>query len=266
MIASAITRSSCSETQFLSSSVPENQSDPLVPKHIAIIMDGNGRWAKKRMLPRVAGHKVGMERARDITEAAGKRGVRALTLFAFSSENWQRPFEEVSYLMDLFVTGLEREAQSLHKNGVRLRVIGDRSRFAEKLQQRMAEAEALTAGNTALTLNIAANYGGRWDIISAANQALAVKRQAGDNSALQESDLTAYLALADLPPLDLLIRTGGEIRISNFLLWQAAYAELYFSPALWPDFGPAELDAAIADFGQRQRRFGKTGEQITGET
>jgi undecaprenyl diphosphate synthase len=251
----------------LSSSVSETRpSDLLVPQHIAIIMDGNGRWAKKRSLPRVAGHKVGMERARDITEAAGKRGVRSLTLFAFSSENWQRPFEEVSYLMDLFVTGLEREAKSLHKNGVRLRVIGDRSRFAEKLQQRMAESEALTAGNTALTLNIAANYGGRWDIVSAANQALTAKRAVGDLSPLQEADLNPHLTLADQPPLDLLIRTGGEVRISNFLLWQAAYAELYFSSALWPDFGAAELDAAIADFSQRQRRFGKTGEQITGET
>ena len=237
-----------------------------MPQHIAIIMDGNGRWAKKRSLPRVAGHKVGMERARDITEAAGKRGVRSLTLFAFSSENWQRPLEEVSYLMDLFVTGLEREAKSLHKNGVRLRVIGDRSRFAEKLQQRMAEAEAMTAGNTALTLNIAANYGGQWDIINAANLALAAKRAAGDGSPLQDAELARHLTLADQPPLDLLIRTGGEVRISNFLLWQAAYAELYFSAALWPDFDAAELDLAIADYAQRQRRFGKTGEQVTGET
>ena len=237
-----------------------------MPQHIAIIMDGNGRWAKKRSLPRVAGHKVGMERARDITEAAGKRGVRSLTLFAFSSENWQRPLEEVSYLMDLFVTGLEREAKSLHKNGVRLRVIGDRSRFAEKLQQRMAEAEAMTAGNTALTLNIAANYGGQWDIINAANLALAAKRAAGDSSPLQDVELARHLTLADQPPLDLLIRTGGEVRISNFLLWQAAYAELYFSAALWPDFDAAELDLAIADYAQRQRRFGKTGEQVTGET
>ncbi|WP_211198086.1 polyprenyl diphosphate synthase [Permianibacter fluminis] len=242
----------------MSSSAPAS----LVPQHVAIIMDGNGRWAKQRSLPRVAGHKVGMERARDITEAAGQRGVKSLTLFAFSSENWQRPFEEVSYLMDLFVTGLEREAKSLHKNGVRLRVIGDRSRFAEKLQNRMAEAEALTAGNTALTLNIAANYGGRWDIINASNLALAGKRAAGDSSALQEADVTPHLALADQPPLDLLIRTGGEIRISNFLLWQAAYAELFFSSVLWPDFSAAELDAAIADYGQRQRRFGKTGEQV----
>ena len=250
----------------MSSSSANQITEGLVPQHIAIIMDGNGRWAKKRSLPRVAGHKVGMERARDITEAAGKRGVRSLTLFAFSSENWQRPLEEVSYLMDLFVTGLEREAKSLHKNGVRLRVIGDRSRFAEKLQQRMAEAEAMTAGNTALTLNIAANYGGQWDIINAANLALAAKRAAGDSSPLQDVELARHLTLADQPPLDLLIRTGGEVRISNFLLWQAAYAELYFSAALWPDFDAAELDLAIADYAQRQRRFGKTGEQVTGET
>ena len=250
----------------MSSSSANQIAEGLVPQHIAIIMDGNGRWAKKRSLPRVAGHKVGMERARDITEAAGKRGVRSLTLFAFSSENWQRPLEEVSYLMDLFVTGLEREAKSLHKNGVRLRVIGDRSRFAEKLQQRMAEAEAMTAGNTALTLNIAANYGGQWDIINAANLALAAKRAAGDGSPLQDAELARHLTLADQPALDLLIRTGGEVRISNFLLWQAAYAELYFSAALWPDFDAAELDLAIADYAQRQRRFGKTGEQVTGET
>ena len=250
----------------MSSSSANQITEGLVPQHIAIIMDGNGRWAKKRSLPRVAGHKVGMERARDITEAAGKRGVRSLTLFAFSSENWQRPLEEVSYLMDLFVTGLEREAKSLHKNGVRLRVIGDRSRFAEKLQQRMAEAEAMTAGNTALTLNIAANYGGQWDIINAANLALAAKRAAGDSSPLQDVELARHLTLADQPPLDLLIRTGGEVRISNFLLWQAAYTELYFSAALWPDFDAAELDLAIADYAQRQRRFGKTGEQVTGET
>ena len=250
----------------MSSSSANQIAADLVPQHSAIIMDGNGRWAKKRSLPRVAGHKVGMERARDITEAAGNRGVRSLTLFAFSSENWQRPLEEVSYLMDLFVTGLEREAKSLHKIGVRLRVIGDRSRFAEKLQQRMAEAEAMTAGNTALTLNIAANYGGQWDIVNAANLALAGKRAAGDNSPLQDAELARHLTLADQPSLDLLIRTGGEVRISNFLLWQAAYAELYFSTALWPDFGAAELDAAMADYAQRQRRFGKTGEQVTGDT
>ncbi|QGX41694.1 di-trans,poly-cis-decaprenylcistransferase [Permianibacter aggregans] len=226
-------------------------------------MDGNGRWARKRGLPRVAGHKVGMERAREITEAAGKRGVKALTLFAFSSENWQRPEDEVSYLMDLFVTGLEREAKALHKNNVRLRVIGDRSRFSAKLQQRMLEAEAMTADNTALNLNIAANYGGRWDIVQAVSQHL---QNNPGISQVSEQDISDRVQLHDEPPLDLLIRTGGEIRISNFLLWQAAYAELYFSDVLWPDFHPEELDKALAAYAQRQRRYGKTGEQVTGES
>ena len=239
-----------------------NQTEAL-PRHVAIIMDGNGRWARKRGLPRVAGHKVGMERAREITEAAGKRGVKALTLFAFSSENWQRPEDEVSYLMDLFVTGLEREAKALHKNNVRLRVIGDRSRFSAKLQQRMLEAEAMTADNTALNLNIAANYGGRWDIVQAVNQHL---QNNPGISQVSEQDISNRVQLHDEPPLDLLIRTGGEIRISNFLLWQAAYAELYFSDVLWPDFGPEALDKALAAYAQRQRRYGKTGEQVTGES
>lgn len=239
-----------------------NQTEAL-PRHVAIIMDGNGRWARKRGLPRVAGHKVGMERAREITEAAGQRGVKALTLFAFSSENWQRPEDEVSYLMDLFVTGLEREAKALHKNNVRLRVIGDRSRFSAKLQQRMLEAEAMTADNTALNLNIAANYGGRWDIVQAVNQHL---QNNPGISQVSEQDISNRVQLHDEPPLDLLIRTGGEIRISNFLLWQAAYAELYFSDVLWPDFGPEELDKALAAYAQRQRRYGKTGEQVTGES
>ncbi|TDQ50535.1 polyprenyl diphosphate synthase [Permianibacter aggregans] len=239
-----------------------NQTEAL-PRHVAIIMDGNGRWARKRGLPRVAGHKVGMERAREITEAAGKRGVKALTLFAFSSENWQRPEDEVSYLMDLFVTGLEREAKALHKNNVRLRVIGDRSRFSAKLQQRMLEAEAMTADNTALNLNIAANYGGRWDIVQAVSQHL---QNNPGISQVSEQDISDRVQLHDEPPLDLLIRTGGEIRISNFLLWQAAYAELYFSDVLWPDFHPEELDKALAAYAQRQRRYGKTGEQVTGES
>ena len=239
-----------------------NQTEAL-PRHVAIIMDGNGRWARKRGLPRVAGHKVGMERAREITEAAGKRGVKALTLFAFSSENWQRPEDEVSYLMDLFVTGLEREAKALHKNNVRLRVIGDRSRFSAKLQQRMLEAEAMTADNTALNLNIAANYGGRWDIVQAVNQHL---QNNPGISQVSEQDISNRVQLHDEPPPDLLIRTGGEIRISNFLLWQAAYAELYFSDVLWPDFGPEALDKALAAYAQRQRRYGKTGEQVTGES
>ena len=235
-------------------------SSELVPQHIAIIMDGNGRWAKKRSMPRVAGHKVGMERAREITEAAGERGVKALTLFAFSSENWQRPEDEVSYLMDLFVTGLEREAKALHKNNVRLRVIGDKSRFSEKLQKRMSEAEKMTENNTALHLNIAANYGGRWDIVQAVNQHI----QAHGATPLDEQSIQSHIQLNDEPELDLLIRTGGEVRISNFLMWQAAYAELYFSDVLWPDFDPKQLDLAITAFSSRQRRFGKTGDQVAG--
>lgn len=235
-------------------------SSELVPQHIAIIMDGNGRWAKKRSMPRVAGHKVGMERAREITEAAGERGVKALTLFAFSSENWQRPEDEVSYLMDLFVTGLEREAKALHKNNVRLRVIGDKSRFSEKLQKRMNEAEKMTENNTALHLNIAANYGGRWDIVQAVNQHI----HTHGAIPLDEQSIQSRIQLNDEPELDLLIRTGGEVRISNFLMWQAAYAELYFSDVLWPDFNPQQLDIAIAAYSARQRRFGKTGEQIVG--
>lgn len=235
-------------------------SSELVPQHIAIIMDGNGRWAKKRSMPRVAGHKVGMERAREITEAAGNRGVKALTLFAFSSENWQRPEDEVSYLMDLFVTGLEREAKALHKNNVRLRVIGDKSRFSEKLQKRMNEAEKMTENNTALHLNIAANYGGRWDIVQAVNQHI----HTHGATPLDEQSIQSRIQLHDEPELDLLIRTGGEVRISNFLMWQAAYAELYFSDVLWPDFDPKQLDLAITAFSSRQRRFGKTGDQVTG--
>jgi undecaprenyl diphosphate synthase len=231
----------------------------VVPRHVAIIMDGNGRWAKKRSLPRVAGHKVGMERAREITEAAGQRGVKTLTLFAFSSENWQRPADEVGYLMDLFVTGLEREAKALHRNNVRLRVIGDRTRFSEKLQQRMSEAERMTCNNTALHLNIAANYGGRWDIVQAVNRHIAEHGAVP----LDEQGIERSLQLNDEPPLDLMIRTGGEVRISNFLLWQAAYAELYFSETLWPDFGPEALDAALSAYATRQRRYGKTSEQVT---
>ncbi len=242
-----------------------SNSPDRVPQHVAIIMDGNGRWARKRAMPRVAGHKVGMERARDMTEHAGKRGVRALTLFAFSSENWQRPEDEVSYLMDLFVTGLEREAKALHKNNVRLRVIGDRQRFGEKLRKRMAEAEALTAGNTGLDLNIAANYGGRWDIVRAAQASIDAQLASGvARPVLDEQAISNSVCLHDLPPLDLLIRTGGEFRISNFLLWQAAYAELFFTPCLWPDFDGAVFDEALAAFANRERRFGKTGEQVAG--
>ncbi len=233
----------------------------LNPRHIAIIMDGNGRWARARFMPRVAGHKVGVDRAREVVQACGQRGIESLTLFAFSSENWQRPDDEVSYLMELFFTALEKEVPALNKNKVSMRFIGDRSRFSDKLQTRMAEAEAALADNRGLKLNIAMSYGGKWDIVHAANQALARK-----NGPLSESDFDQFIAMADQAPVDLLIRTGGELRISNFVLWQAAYAELFFSATLWPDFKSEQLDEAIASYQSRQRRYGKTGEQVQEES
>jgi len=238
-------------------------TQPIKPRHIAIIMDGNGRWARARFMPRVAGHKVGVDRAREIVQACGERGIESLTLFAFSSENWQRPDDEVSYLMELFFTALEREVPALNKNKVRMGFIGDRRRFSEKLQTRMAEAEASLAHNNGLRLNIAMSYGGKWDIVNAANQAL--KNNAGATT-LSETDFDRFIAMADQAPVDLMIRTGGELRISNFVLWQAAYAELYFSDALWPDFKSEQLDEAIASFQSRQRRYGKTGEQVEEES
>ncbi len=236
-------------------------TQPANPRHIAIIMDGNGRWARARFMPRVAGHKVGVDRAREVVQACGKRGIESLTLFAFSSENWQRPDDEVSYLMELFFTALEKEVPALNKNQVRMSFIGDRSRFSDKLQARIAEAESALASNRGLKLNIAMSYGGKWDIVNAVNQAL--KHQSGP---LTEADLDRHIAMAEQAPVDLLIRTGGELRISNFVLWQAAYAELYFSNALWPDFKSEQLDEAIASFQSRQRRYGKTGEQIEEES
>lgn len=235
---------------------------PVVPKHLAIIMDGNGRWARARFLPRVAGHKVGVDRARDMVQACAAHGIESLTLFAFSSENWQRPDDEVGYLMELFFTALEKEVPALHKNKVRMSFIGERARFSDKLKQRMQEAEAFLAGNTGLRLNIAISYGGRWDIAQAANTALARKQALGDSSALTEADIDGAIAMHDQAPVDLLIRTGGEFRISNFVLWQAAYAELYFSPVLWPDFKAEALADALHFFAQRERRFGLTGEQV----
>ena len=235
------------------------------PAHIAIIMDGNGRWAKSRGMIRHAGHKAGFDTARTVIEHCTALGVEALTLFTFSSENWQRPESEVSRLMELFMGALGKEARELHENGVRLRFIGDRSAFSDKLRSGMAEAEALTSGNSRMLLNIAMGYGGRWDIVSAA------RRLAGDVAAgrlkpeqVDEPRLAAALSLAGAPDPDLFIRTGGERRISNFLLWNLAYTELYFSDVLWPDFGTAALDEAIAWFHSRQRRFGKTGEQVEG--
>ena len=234
-----------------------------IPQHVAIIMDGNGRWAQLRGKHRTFGHKAGAEAVRRAVTFARQKGIQSLTLFAFSSENWKRPEQEVSVLMDLFFTVLKREVKKLHKHNVRLRIIGDKNGFSNKLQQRIAEAEALTADNTALTLNIAANYGGRWDISQAAKQlALAVEAGKLAASEIDEDQLAQHVCLADQPIPDLLIRTGGEHRISNFLLWQLAYAEFYFADVLWPDFDEQAFATAIADFSCRERRFGLTSEQI----
>jgi undecaprenyl diphosphate synthase len=230
-----------------------------VPRHIAIIMDGNGRWATQRFLPRVAGHGKGVEAVRDIIKACVERGVEYLTLFAFSSENWRRPAEEVSLLMRLFVTALEREVAKMHANGIRLKVVGDLSRFDTNLQELIANAERRTANNERLTVSICANYGGRWDIMQAVGKMVAAQPGATD---FTEEQLAPYLAMAYAPEPDLFVRTGGEERISNFLLWQLAYTELYFTDTYWPDFDGAALDAAIESYRQRERRFGRTSEQI----
>ncbi|WP_153115580.1 polyprenyl diphosphate synthase [Rhodocyclus tenuis] len=233
-----------------------------VPRHVAIIMDGNGRWARRRFLPRVAGHHRGVEAVRETLKTCLDRGIRYLTLFAFSSENWRRPEEEVTLLMQLFVRSLRNELTRMEKNGVRLKIVGDLSRFDAKLQAMIAAAEERTAGNERLTLTVAANYGGRWDILQAANRlALARPERVG---AWQEEDLAPYLSMAYAPEPDLFIRTGGEERISNFLLWQLAYSEFYFTDTVWPDFDAAALDAAIASYRKRERRFGRTSEQLGG--
>ncbi len=229
-----------------------------VPRHVAIIMDGNGRWAKQRFLPRVAGHRRGVENVRSTVRACIEKGVEYLTLFAFSSENWRRPADEVSLLMQLFSFALENEVAKLHNAGVRFRAVGDLSRFDPRLREMIANAENLTAANARLTLTVAANYGGRWDITQAVNRM--VEAQPGRQYV--ESDLAPYLAMAYAPEPDLFIRTGGEQRISNFLLWQLAYAEMYFTDTLWPDFDAAAFDLAIASFRNRERRFGRTSEQV----
>ena len=235
-----------------------------IPRHIAVIMDGNGRWAKQRHLPRVAGHRRGVNSVRDVVRACAERGVEYLTLFAFSSENWRRPAEEVSFLMQLFVVALEQEVGKLHENDVRFKVIGDLGRFEPRLVRLAREAEALTAANQGLTLTIAANYGGRWDVLQAANRML--REHPALAAGFVESDLTPYLALNYAPEPDLFIRTGGEQRISNFVLWQLAYTELYFTDTLWPDFDAAALDRAIVSYQQRERRFGRTSEQLPAGT
>ena len=234
-----------------------------LPKHIAIIMDGNGRWAKKRQLPRIAGHRAGVENVRVIVQRCAELRIEALTLFAFSSENWRRPPKEVSLLLDLFVVALEQEVDKLHDNGVRLKIIGDISAFPKKLQSRIAAAETLTENNQGLNLSIAANYGGRWDIVrSLRNLAEQVKRGELEPQDITEDLITAQVCLASLPEPDLFIRSGGEQRISNYLLWQLAYTELYFTECLWPDFDADAFDAALQSYTVRQRRFGQTGEQI----
>ncbi len=234
-----------------------------LPRHVAIIMDGNGRWAKKRFMPRIAGHRAGVETVRNTVRACSRKGIEALTLFAFSSENWRRPREEVSLLMELLLGALQREVRKLHENNVCLRFIGDRSAFADKLAAKMTDAEQLTGANTGLQLMIAVNYGGRWDITQAARQ---LAREVADGKLsvadIDEALLQSRLSLAGLPEPDLFIRTGGEQRVSNFLLWQLAYTELYFTDTLWPDFDDQAFDAALSSFAGRQRRFGRTGEQV----
>lgn len=234
-----------------------------LPRHVAIIMDGNGRWAEQRGKFRVSGHKAGVKSVRAAVRFAYQLKLEALTLFAFSSENWRRPEDEVSALMSLFISVLGSEVKKLHRNNIRLKVVGERRGFSEHLQRKIADAESLTANNTGVTLNIAANYGGRWDITQASRR-LAEQVAAGTlvPTDINEQLLSEHMQLADLAPVDLLIRTGGEHRISNFLLWQLAYAELYFTPVLWPDFGEEAFSDAIAAFVSRERRFGCTGEQI----
>ena len=230
-----------------------------VPYHVAIVMDGNGRWASKRFMPRIAGHKQGVDSLSRCVRACIERGIGVLTVFAFSSENWNRPAEEVSGLMELMVLSLAKEVRSLNANGVRLYFVGDRAQLSEKLQAGLAQAEAGTSANQRLILNVCFNYGGRWDIAQAA------QKLASRGEAISELSLDRAMALAHVPDPDLLIRTGGELRISNFLLWQAAYSELHFSDKLWPEFDEAALDEAIAVFRSRERRFGLTSAQLGGQ-
>lgn len=232
-------------------------ASPVTPRHIAIVMDGNGRWASKRFLPRIAGHKQGVDVLKRIVTACAKRHVAALTVFAFSSENWSRPAEEVSGLMDILALALGREVPQLRKDGVRLHFVGSRDGLSDRVVRGLSDAEAATAENSRLILNVCFNYGGRWDIAQAAARLTAAGR------VIDEASLNDALSLAHVPDPDLIIRTGGEMRLSNFLLWQAAYAELYFSELLWPDFDDAALDAALEWFASRERRFGKTSEQVS---
>lgn len=238
-------------------SVPEVGAEP---RHVAIIMDGNGRWARKRFLPRFAGHRRGVDTVRETVKCCLERGIEYLTLFAFSSENWRRPEDEVRLLMQLFVRALKQEVSKLDRNGVRLRVIGDLSRFDPELRELIAASEQRTEGNEKLNLTIAANYGGRWDILQAVNRmSMEMPEKRGN---WEEADLAPFLAMSYAPEPDLFIRTGGEERISNFLLWQLAYSEFYFTDTLWPEFNSAAFGAAISSYQQRERRFGRTSEQL----
>ena len=235
----------------------------IIPGHIAIVMDGNGRWAKKRNRPRSMGHQAGLKALRATIEYCARLGVGSLTVFAFSSENWNRPVNEVSRLMELFFRALDKDVNELHSNGICLRFKGDKTSFKSAIQEKMTEAENLTADNRQLTVNVAVNYGGRWDITQAATQ---MAKAVGDGSLaredIDESKFASFLALADSPDPDLFIRTGGEMRISNFLLWQSAYTEFYFTSVLWPDFDSNEIDKAVTAFQARERRFGKTSDQV----
>jgi undecaprenyl diphosphate synthase len=228
-----------------------------LPQHIAIIMDGNRRWAKKRFMPAALGHASGANRVRDIVRACSELGISHLSLFAFSTENWRRPEEEVSSLMDLFMVYLQKEVDGLEANGVRLKLVGDKSRFSANMQELIVRAEAQTANNSKITLTVGANYGGRWDMVQAA-QAWQRANPDKDLQTLTEEGLASHLSTANSPEVDLLIRTGGESRISNFMLWQAAYAEMYFTDHLWPDFSPERLQQAIDWYTHRDRRFGSS--------
>jgi len=247
-------------------SVNQDTQAATLPRHIAVVMDGNGRWAKKRHLPRAAGHKAGVNATRKIVENCAKYGIEALTIFAFSSENWNRPKSEVSNLMTLFVTTISAEVKKLHAKNVCVKFIGDRYRFSDKLLKSMQESEELTENNTGLRLNIAANYGGRWDIVNACKLlASELQKEAVRIDDIDEAMFDSFMSLSDIAAPDLFIRTGGEQRISNFLIWQLAYSELYFVDTLWPDFSDEDFAAALGWYAGRQRRFGKTGEQVLSE-
>jgi undecaprenyl diphosphate synthase len=250
---------------IIKSSTIEIPKTSLIPRHIAIIMDGNGRWANQRLLPRVAGHSKGLETVREIVEQCTIHGVEYLTLFAFSSENWRRPKDEVNFLMNLFFRALDKEVARLHANNIRLRLIGKINQFPENIQKRIADAQLLTENNTGLVLTIAANYGGRWDILNATQKALQANPNI-DPEQIDEAWLHPYLAMSYAPEPDLFIRTGGEQRVSNFLIWQLAYTEMYFTDIFWPDFNAKALQQSLEWYKKRERRFGQTGLQVLENT